>query len=92
MVYGHIFNKKSEEVPYTLKLISILKGFNINNPRKQQIFNKLVHAFNKKTFKQLFFNGLFITIYFLSKLMGQSFASLLNIYCLKQQNIYLVDG
>ena len=32
MVYGYIFNKKGEEVLYMLKLISILKGLNINNP------------------------------------------------------------
>ena len=55
MVYGCIFNKKGEEVLYILKLISILKGLNVNNPQKQQVLNELVYVFNKKMFKQLLF-------------------------------------
>jgi len=53
VVHGCIFNKKGEEVLYTLKLISVLKGLNANNPREQQVLNKLAHAFNKKIFRQL---------------------------------------
>jgi len=55
VVHSRIFNKKGKEVLYALKLISILKGFNINNPREQQVLNKLARAFNKKTFRRLLF-------------------------------------
>ena len=32
MVYSYILIKKGKEMPYILKLISILQGLNINNP------------------------------------------------------------
>ena len=48
MVYSYTFNKKDKEVPYTLKSISVLKGFNINNSQEQQVLNELARAFNKK--------------------------------------------
>jgi len=53
VVHGHTFNKKGEEVPYTLKLISVLKGLDVNNPREQQVLNKLARVFNEKTFRRL---------------------------------------
>jgi len=53
VVYGRTFNKKGKEVPYALKSISALKDLNINNPREQQVLNKLARAFNKKTFRRL---------------------------------------
>ena len=53
VVHGRTFNKKGKEVPYTSKSISALKGLNINNPREQQVLNKLARAFNKKTFRRL---------------------------------------
>jgi len=53
VVHGRIFNKKGEEVLYASKSISVLKGLNANNPREQQVLNKLARAFNKKTFRQL---------------------------------------
>ena len=51
VIYSRTFNKKGEEVLYTLKSISILKGLNINNPQEQQILNELAHVFNEKTFR-----------------------------------------
>jgi hypothetical protein len=40
-------------VPYALKSISVLKGLDANNPREQQVLNKLARAFDEKTFRQL---------------------------------------
>ena len=51
MVYNRIFNKKGKEVLYILKLISVLKGLNVNNPREQQVFNELACVFNEKIFR-----------------------------------------
>ena len=53
MVHSHTFNKKGKEVPYTSKSISVLKGLDANNPREQQVLNKLAYTFNKKTFRRL---------------------------------------
>ena len=53
VVHGRTFNKKGEEVPYASKSISALKGLNANNPREQQVLNKLARAFDEKTFKRL---------------------------------------
>jgi len=53
VVYGYTFNKKGKEVLYALKLISVLKGLNANNPQEQQVLNKLAYTFNKKIFRRL---------------------------------------
>ena len=51
VVHSCTFNKKGKGVLYILKSISILKGFNANNPKEQQVLNKLVYMFNKKIFR-----------------------------------------
>ena len=53
VVHGRTFNKKGEEVPYTSKSISVLKGLDANNPREQQVLNELARAFDEKTFRRL---------------------------------------
>jgi len=46
----------------------------------------------KRYLGDFFFNRSSIITCLLGKLIGQSFTSLLNIYRLKQQNVYLVDS